>query len=35
VDIPENSGGFRLMSRRVVDEINRLREVHGYLRGLV
>jgi dolichol-phosphate mannosyltransferase len=35
VDIPENTGDFRLMSRRVVDEINRLKEVHGYLRGLV
>jgi dolichol-phosphate mannosyltransferase len=35
VDIPENTGDFRLMSRRVVDEINRLKECHGYLRGLV
>ncbi len=35
VDIPENTGDFRLMSRRVVNEINRLKECHGYLRGLV
>ena len=35
VDIPENTGDFRLLSRRVVDEINRLKECHGYLRGLV
>lgn len=35
VDIPENTGDFRLMSRRVVGEINRLKECHGYLRGLV
>lgn len=35
VDIPENTGDFRLLSRRVVDEINRLKECHGFLRGLV
>lgn len=35
VNIPENTGDFRLMSRRVVEEINRLKECHGYLRGLV
>ncbi len=35
VDIPENTGDFRLMSRRVVNEINRLKECHGFLRGLV
>ena len=33
--IPPNTGDFRLMSRRVVDEINKLKEVHGFLRGLV
>jgi dolichol-phosphate mannosyltransferase len=33
--IPPNTGDFRLMSRRVVDEINRLNECHGFLRGLV
>jgi dolichol-phosphate mannosyltransferase len=35
VDIPENTGDFRLLSRRVVGEINRLKECHGFLRGLV
>lgn len=33
--IPPNTGDFRLMSRRVVTEINRLNEGHGFLRGLV
>lgn len=35
VNIPANTGDFRLMSRRVVDEICRLKECHGFLRGLV
>lgn len=35
VNIPENTGDFRIMSRRVCDEINRLNEGHGFLRGLV
>lgn len=35
VNIPPNTGDFRLMSRRVVEEINRLKECHGFLRGLV
>ena len=35
VDIPPNTGDFRLMSRRVVAEINRLKECHGFLRGMV
>lgn len=35
VDIPRNVGEFRLMSRRVVNELNRLKECHGFLRGLV
>ena len=33
--IPPNTGDYRLMSRRVVAEINRLKECHGFLRGLV
>ena len=35
VEIPPNTGDFRLMSRRVVEEVNRLSECHGFLRGLV
>ena len=35
INIPPNTGDFRLMSRRVVKEINRLKESHGFLRGLV
>jgi dolichol-phosphate mannosyltransferase len=35
IDIPRNSGDFRLMSRRVVNEVLRLKESHGYLRGMV
>jgi glycosyltransferase involved in cell wall biosynthesis len=35
VDIPPNTGDFRLMSRRVVDNVVALREEHGFLRGLV
>jgi polyisoprenyl-phosphate glycosyltransferase len=35
VKIPPNTGDFRLMSRRVVDEVCRLKECHGFLRGLV
>jgi dolichol-phosphate mannosyltransferase len=35
VKIPRDTGDFRLMSRRVVDEVCRLKECHGFLRGLV
>lgn len=35
VQIPPNTGDFRLMSRRVVNEVLRLRETHGFLRGMV
>src|SRR5476651_1355210 len=35
VRIPPNTGDFRLMSRRVVSEVVRLKESHGFLRGLV
>jgi glycosyltransferase involved in cell wall biosynthesis len=35
VDIPKNTGDFRLMSRRVVDQVVSLDEAHGFLRGLV
>src|SRR6202012_6008608 len=35
VDIPPNTGDFRLMSRRVIDNVVALKEGHGFLRGLV
>ena len=35
VNIPPNTGDFRLLSRRVVEEVGRLKETHGFLRGLV
>lgn len=35
VKIPPNTGDFRLMSRRVVVEVVRLKESHGFLRGMV
>jgi dolichol-phosphate mannosyltransferase len=35
VDIPPNTGDFRLLSRRVVESVVALDEHHGFLRGLV
>ena len=35
VQIPRNTGDFRIMSRRVMEELRRLNESHGFLRGLV
>lgn len=35
VRIPRNTGDFRIMTRRVVEELRRLNETHGFLRGLV
>jgi dolichol-phosphate mannosyltransferase len=35
VPIPRDAGDFRLLDRRVVDELNRFKETHGFLRGLV
>ena len=35
VKIPPNTGDFRLMARRGVNEVVRLRETHGFLRGMV
>ena len=35
VKIPPNTGDFRLMSRRVALEVVRLKESHGFLRGMV
>jgi glycosyltransferase involved in cell wall biosynthesis len=35
VPIPANTGDFRIMSRRVIEELRGLSEGHGFLRGLV
>ncbi len=35
VKIPQNTGDFRLMSRRVILEVVKLKESHGFLRGMV
>lgn len=35
IQIPRNTGDFRIMTRRVIEELRRLNESHGFLRGLV
>lgn len=35
IDIPRNTGDFRLMDRKVVDEIKKFREHSRFLRGMV
>jgi len=35
VAIPRNTGDFRILTRRVIEELRRLNESHGFLRGLV
>ncbi len=35
VKIPRNTGDFRIMSRRVLEQLRALNESHGFLRGLV
>ena len=35
VEIPRNTGDFRIMTRRVIEQLRRLNEAHGFLRGLV
>ncbi len=35
VQIPRNTGDFRIMTRRVIEELRSFNESHGFLRGLV
>ncbi|HSW70130.1 MAG TPA: glycosyltransferase family 2 protein [Gammaproteobacteria bacterium] len=35
VQLPKDTGDFRIMKRRVIEELCRLNETHGFLRGLV
>lgn len=35
IDIPTDTGDFRLMSRRALDELNRMPEAHRFIRGMV
>jgi dolichol-phosphate mannosyltransferase len=35
IDIPQNTGDFRLLDRQVVDEVKKYREVDRFLRGMV
>jgi len=35
VKIPRDTGDFRLLDRRVIDELKKFPETHGFLRGLV
>jgi polyisoprenyl-phosphate glycosyltransferase len=35
VPIPRDTGDFRIVTRRVVEELRRLNESHGFLRGMV
>jgi dolichol-phosphate mannosyltransferase len=35
IEIPRDTGEFRIMNRRVVDQLCQLKEGHGFLRGLV
>ena len=35
IELPRDTGDFRIMSRRVIEDLRRLNETHGFLRGLV
>ena len=35
VQIPRDTGDFRILTRRVIEELRTLNETHGFLRGLV
>lgn len=34
IDIPQNTGDFRLMTRQVIDALRELRETHRFMKGL-
>lgn len=34
IDIPKDTGDFRLMDRRVLDDLKKLRETHRFMKGL-
>jgi dolichol-phosphate mannosyltransferase len=34
-EIPRNTGDFRIMTRRVIEQLRQLSESHGFLRGLI
>jgi polyisoprenyl-phosphate glycosyltransferase len=35
IDIPKDTGDFRLMSKKVVDELKLMREKHRFIRGMI
>ena len=35
IEIPVNTGDFRLIDRKIIEELRKLNENHGFLRGLV
>jgi dolichol-phosphate mannosyltransferase len=35
VEIPRNTGDFRIMNRHIIEQLRSLKEGHGFLRGLV
>ncbi len=35
VEIPRNTGDFRIITRRVIEELRKYKETHGFLRGMV
>lgn len=35
VKIPRNAGDFRIITRRVIEEVRLLQETHGFLRGII
>ena len=35
VQIPRNTGDYRIISRKVIEQLKELNESHGFLRGMV